>query len=444
MLISKKALKIVVMEKYLEYLDGKIICRKKVIMQLYSLIGYPDEPMPHSIFVYGHVATGKSLVVQNMLSYLKYNVATINCVEHIANRHIFEYILGDLSLCFNNFPTNNQVQHKCDNFVDFIISLKEISMNDTRPIVIVLDKCDKLRDIDIGLLPTFLKLRELSNVNVCVIFVTDVVWEKFRVKIGIHEPFKIHFPQYTKNELIEILLLSMPCDYEDAFYKNYLNLFLSVFFRFCRDLNELRYMAKINFSKYIEPIELDQSKKNDTALLWRNISATFKANLEVIYLRVSSENFTTDNQLSKDIESTMRLALSFELPYYAKYMLIASYLASYNPAKEDKYIFMKQKFKRKKRITDKKKIMLNAFCGPYNFPVSRMIAIFCAILNEKVDINANLLSQIPSMCQLGLLSVVGNYNLNEPKLKCCVSYDFILVIAKTVGFNIQNYLYNLC
>ncbi|CAK9821708.1 Origin recognition complex subunit 5 [Anthophora retusa] len=430
------------MEKYLEHIDGKIMCRKKVIMQLYSLIGYSDEPMPHSIFIYGHVATGKSLVVQSMLSYLKYNTAIINCIEHVNCRHIFDYILDDLSSYLTNSTTNIKAPCKCDNFADFVLNLKEIFANDTRPIVIVFDNCDKLRDFDANLLPAFSKLKELTDVNICVIFISGIIWEKFRVKIGVHEPIKLYFSQYTRNEFAELLLLTKPYGYEDTFYRNYLNLFLSVFFRFCRDLNELRYMAKINFSKYIEPIEIDQSKKDDTALLWRNISTTFKANLEVIYLRVSSENFTKRNQLSKEIESTMKLALSFELPYYAKYMLIASYLASYNPAKEDKYLFMKQKFKRKKKVIMKKKITMNSFCKPHNFPVSRMIAIFCAILDEKVDINANLLAQIPSMCQLGLLSIVGNYNLHEPKLKCCVSYDFILVIAKTVGFNIQNYFYN--
>lgn len=429
------------MEKYLEYIDGKIICRKKVIMQLYSLIGYSDEPMPYSIFIYGHVATGKSLIVQDMLSYLKYNVAIINCIEHVNNRYIFDYILSDLSLNFNNLSTNKQTYYKCDNFLDFIINLKEIFIKDTRPIIIVLDKCDKLRDNDVNLLSAFSKLKELSNVNVCVIFISDIVWEKFCTKISIYNPIKIYFSQYTRNEFIEILFSNKSYDHDSIFYKNYLKLFLSVYFLFCRDINELRYMAKINFSKYVKPIEIDQTKRNDTVFLWRNISATFKANLEFIYLRVS-EKFTNSDQLSKDIESTMRLALSFELPYYAKYMLIASYLASYNPATHDKYLFMKQKFKKKRKIINKKKIMLNTFCGPYNFPISRMIAIFCAILIEKVDINANLLSQIPSMCQLGLLSIVGNYNLNEPKLKCCVSYDFILIISKTVGFNIQNYLYN--
>lgn len=432
------------MEKYLRYIKGRIICRDSVVKQLYSLIGYSDEPMPYSIFVYGHVATGKSLVVDSMLSYLKYNIAVINCIEHVNSKHIFNYILNDLSSNIANLANSEKQQHKCDSIADFVISLKEISMRDTRPIVIVLDKCEKLRDVNASLLPAFSRLKELSNVNVCTIFISGIVWEKLRIKMGVYEPVKIHFSQYTRNEFVEILLSCKPQNYEDTFYRNYLNLFLSVFVRFCRDLNELRYMAKINFSKYIEPIETDESKKDNTAVLWRNISTVFKRNLEVIYLRVTSEDFAKHSQLSKEIESTTRLALSFELPYYAKYMLIASYLASYNSPKEDKYLFLKQKMKRKRptntKNSKKKAANANAHCGPYNFPVSRMLAIFCAILDEKVDINANLLAQIPSMCQLGLLTTVGNYNLNEPKLKCCVSYDFILVISKTVGFSIQNYL----
>ncbi|XP_076161798.1 protein SDA1 homolog isoform X2 [Ptiloglossa arizonensis] len=264
------------MEKYLESVKGKIICRKSIVKQLYSLIGYSDEPMPYSIFVYGHIATGKSLIVENMLSYLKYNIAIINCIEHVNSRHIFDYILSDLSLNVTNFTVNTKLQHNCDNITDFIISLKEVSLNDSRPIVIVFDKCEKLRDINASLLPAFSRLKELSNVNVCVIFISGIVWEKFCVKIGMYEPIKVHFPQYVRNEFAEILFLCKQCNYEDTFYKNYLNLFLSVFFRFCRDLNELRYMAKINFSKYIQPIEINGSKTVDTAILWRNISAIFK------------------------------------------------------------------------------------------------------------------------------------------------------------------------
>lgn len=430
------------MEKYLQNIQGKILCRDTVVKQLYSLIGYPDEPMPMSIFIYGHVATGKSLVVENLLSYLKYNVSIINCIEHMNGKHMFNYILADLSSSGTDFATSLKSHHRCDNFVDFLYALKAIAANDPRPIVIVFDKCERLRDLDSNILPAFLRLGELSNLNVCTLFLSHIVWEKFRAKIGMYEPLRIHFPQYTREEFAQILLFYKPPDQEEAFYRNYLNLFLSVYYRFCRDLNELRYMAKLNFSKYIEPIESNQVKKDDISALWRNISNTFKDNLEVIYLRVSANDFLERNQLSREIESTTKLALSFELPYYAKYLLIAAYLASYNPAKEDRRLFMKQKSHTRKKVS-KRPATVNPYTGPRNFPISRMLAIFCAILDEKVDINANLLAQIPSMCQLGLMTVVGNANLDEPKFKCCVSRDFITVIAKTVAFSLQNYLYDV-
>ncbi|EDS29039.1 origin recognition complex subunit [Culex quinquefasciatus] len=51
---------------------------------------------------------------------------------------------------------------------------------------------------------------------------------------------------------------------------------------------------------------------------------------------------TVDGQTSSESMQTMkRLAQNLELPFYAKFLLIAAYLASHNPAKEDKRLFMK-------------------------------------------------------------------------------------------------------
>ncbi|XP_072743570.1 origin recognition complex subunit 5 [Anoplolepis gracilipes] len=428
------------MEKYLETIKDSIICREKIIAQLYSLIGAPNEPMPESIFVYGHMTTGKSLIVRNLLDYLKYNVSYINCMEHLGSKHIYNYILSDLTAK----ESSADMKYSCDNIMDFILVLKKIFHKDTRPIVLVFDKCHKIRHFDVTFLPAILKLRELSGVNICTIFISEITWDNFYIKIGMLKPIKIYVPQYTKDELIRLLLLDKPAKYDADFYKNYLNLFLSVFFRFCRDLNELRHMAKINFIKYVEPIESKRIEPDNVAALWRNISAILRSNLEIIYLRVSTNDFLQpDHQISREIESTTKLALSFELPFYAKYMLIASYLASYIPAKYDKDIFMKQRSKRKKKVrSTKKKEEIHSQKKSRVFTISRMLAIFCAILDEKVDINANLLAQISTMCQLGLLSVVGDnvLQLDEPKFKCCASYDFVTVLAKTVGFDIKNYL----
>lgn len=424
-------------------LKQKIVCREYVIRRLYSLIGFQNEQMPQSIFVFGLTATGKSLVIESLLSYLGYNVSIVNCVESYTSKHIFEGVLNDLSMHKMGSKNGFNVYQKCDNIMDFVTHMKIAVEDDKRPIVVVFDKCERLRDMDINLLPAFVRLRELTGLNICTIFVSDIVWEKYYLKSGLLDPIKIHFPQYTRDDMLKVLFLYQPKKYEDGFYKNYLNLFLSVFFRCCRDFNELNYMAKINFEKYVEPIETGTIDKNDVQSLWRNISSILKANLEVIYLRVTANDSEQRTKLCQEIESAAKLALSFELPFYAKYMLIAAYLASYNPAKEDKRLFVKQSSKKKKKSTiSRKPVKLNTQLGPKAFTLDRMLAIFYAILDEKVGLTANLLAQIPTMCQLKLLSIVGDNNLDGPKYKCCVSYDFIVIISKTVGFNVRNYLYD--
>ncbi|CAG5095195.1 Similar to SDAD1: Protein SDA1 homolog (Homo sapiens) [Cotesia congregata] len=395
----------------LKYMRDRILCRDKIISSLYSLIGEGDQPMPQSLFIYGHLSTGKSLLVESLLKHLAYRHSVINCIEHPSSKSLFEYILNDIKNYGNEKSLDDFKNNlKCDNLMTFIDHLQSIQSdsNVNSPIVIVLDKSERLREMDLNLLPAFLRLKELTKLNILTILISDIVWDKYFIKTGIPEPIKIFFPQYTFEEVAEILYLYRPDDFRsETFYKNYINLFLSVFFRFCRDINELRYMSMLNFNKYVEPITLGQCKENDVTTLWRNISSTLKANLEVIYLRVSTDDFTERTQLSQEIESTTKLALSFELPFYAKFMLIAAYLASYNPPKEDKRLFVKASNKKKKRptINKKKRIAMFTHTGPRTFPLDRMLAIFCAISEEKIDINANLLAQIPTMCQLALLSL---------------------------------------
>lgn len=431
------------MEKCIEILGERIKCRDSLIRTLYSLL--TDDPMFQSLFIYGHVSCGKSLIVQSVLEYLDYNVSIINCIEHTNNRSLFEKIIVDLSSIKLTSETGYKLERRCDDFVELIFQIKLIAKANPKPIVIVLERCDKLRDLHANILPGLLRLGELTRSNVCTIFTSDVIWEKYIPKIGMYEPLKLHFPAYNKDETQEILLHTMkPEEYDTTFYNTFLNLFLSVFYRFCRDLHELRYMAKKNFLKYIEPVENSLIDERDTNSLWRNITRTLRDNLEVIYLRVSTDDFEQQNNFSRELESTMKLALSFELPYYAKFLLIAAFLASYNPVKEDRRLFMKETDQKRKRAYRRKneKLVTNIREGPKIFPLNRMLAIFCSIIEDKVDLNAVLLTQISSMCNLGLLTLVGDNNIDEPKYKCCINYEFAMIISKNVGFELQKYLYD--
>lgn len=428
------------MEKCIEALSETIVCRDNLIRQFYCLIA-PNEQLPENIFAYGHIASGKSLIIQSIVKHLKYKYSVINCVDHLTNKHMFEDILMDLTGTSLTSEDNFKSPFKVDSIMDFIYNLR-FEFNNNEPIIIMFEKCEYLRDKP-KLLLALLRLRELSQINVCPIFVTDLTWDKFFSIIKLKLPIKFHFPPYTQDELSRILLFYKPEDCDEGFYKNFLDLFMSVFNRFCRDLNELRYMASINFEKYVEPIKAGKYTAEDSKQLWFDVKKVFQKNLEVIYLRVQSSDFVQDTKLANEIGSISKLALSFELPVYGKNILIASFLASYNPVKEDKYLFMKGTKKRKKRAhVNTKKQVLTTQTGPKSFPLQRMLMIFCCIVEDNVDINTKIISQIPTMCELGLLAPVGESNIDEPKYKCCVSYDFATVISKSINFELKNYLYD--
>ncbi|KAF2900267.1 hypothetical protein ILUMI_05920 [Ignelater luminosus] len=440
------------------------------IERLFSLFGYKNEPFVSSVFIYGPSSTGKSAVVGSLLDGLEIRNACVNLVECYSSKVLFESILNQLS-GHKIDPFKGHPYAKCDNVMDFIFNLRkcadEVDLNKS---VIVLDKAERLRNMDYNLLPAFLKLKELSGLSVSVIFISEIIFEKYYFKARTLEPIKIHFSQYTREELWEILRLDFDhvqnfirnnfnenFDINEEFFSNYLNLFLSVFYRVCRDLSELRHMSKLNFVKYCEPVFKKECKLEDSMGLWRHIAPILKASLEVLYLRispVSQEGKQQSVEIKCDGARTVKqftfskesLAQFLELPFYAKYLLIAAYLASYNPPKEDKRLFMKYHGKKTKRMKDVKaknivSEQLNTQLGPKPFGFERLVAIFYAILEEKVDFNSNLLVQISTLVELQLLSMVSdNCDLDSRKYKCCVSFEFIQIISKTVDFNITKYL----
>ncbi|KAF5292276.1 hypothetical protein FQR65_LT11239 [Abscondita terminalis] len=457
------------MPTLLEEFKTHFPCRKYQIERLYNLYGYNDEPFLDNIYVYGSSSTGKTTIIGALLDGLKIRYAFVNLIECYSSKILFESILNQLSKhkidVFKGLP-----YAKCDNAMEFIFNLNKCAEEfDLNRCVIVLDKAERLRNMDANLLGAFMRLGELTELAVSVIFISEIVFEKYYNRSGALTPIKLHFPQYTKDELVEILTLNFESEREliennlgleisEEFYRNYLNLFLSVFYRACRDVSELRYLSKLNFIKYCEPIVNRECKLEDSIGLWRHIVPILKASLEVLYLRITPVTHERKQQTgdvkyerpqtNKQVPFASKEAVvqSLELPLYGKYLLIAAYLASYNPAKEDKRLFMKYHGKKKKTKADvkaKTKVSekLNTQLGPKQFGFDRLVAIFYAILEEKVDFNSNLLVQISTLVELQLLSVMSdNCDLSSRKYKCCVTFEFIEVVAKNVGFEIMKYL----
>uniref|UniRef100_A0A1Y1LEG7 Origin recognition complex subunit 5 n=1 Tax=Photinus pyralis TaxID=7054 RepID=A0A1Y1LEG7_PHOPY len=440
-----------------EELQATYPCRKKQIEELYNLFGYGEEPLVDAVYVYGSSSTGKTSIIKSLLRGLNLKFALVNLVECYTSKILFESILNQLS-DHKIDVIKAQPYARCDNMMDFVANLRKCGETvDLSRAVIVLDKAERLRDMDSNLLPAFLRLTELADLSISVVFVSEIVFDNYCYKNEIVTPIKIHFSQYTKEEIIEILCLNFDTAREaiessygaelsitEEFYRNYLSVFLSVFHRACRDVSELKYMAKQSFVKYCQPVAKKDCELSDSLALWKHIAPVLKSSLGLLYMRISpthQENSSTLSITAKDSQ-----VQSLELPYYGKHLLIAAYLASYNPAKEDKRLYMKyhgKKARTKSDIRAKSKTAEQLFTqlGPKQFGFDRLIAIFYAILEEKVDLNSHLLVQISTLVELRLLAIVSdNSELDNRKYRCCVGLEYIEAVARNVGINIKKYL----
>ncbi|XP_033845426.1 origin recognition complex subunit 5 [Periophthalmus magnuspinnatus] len=432
-------------EEKLQRIAELLPCREVQAGLLLSLMGQPEHHCYPSIFIYGHQASGKSHVLNIVMKQLELPHAMVSCVECFSVTLLFEQVLqsffgADASSLLPRGPSLS----------DFVRIYRQLSSESptkqTR--YIIMEKAEMLRDADANLLPALLRLQELVEDNVTVILLSEIVWDKFRPNTGCFEPLLLHFPDYSKGELQQILSKDKHPLYSAEFYSSYINILLGVFYSVCRDLRELRHLAALNFSKFCEPLEEGKVKESDTHKLWRNIEPHLKKAMQTVYLReVSSLQWEQMQELEeREVGAVRGLSAHthVELPYYSKFLLIAAYLASYNPARTDKRFFLKHHGKiRKANFLKKNEKTSNHLLGPKPFPLDRMLAIFYSVVDSRVAPTASIFSQISSLVTLQLLNQVSHDDqLDAPKYKCAVSMDFICAIARTVNFDIVKYLYD--
>lgn len=436
----------------MEEVTSQIPCRDKQISLLTDLFGNPSHFTPPALFLYGHTATGKSLVVNTLLQKQKLPHVLVNCVECYSQRFLYEHILNQLHEELTPLVESSSMM-RCENMNDFVRLLKQVLIEKglgDQTVYIVLDKAERLRDMEANILPAFLRLQELTQQNLCVIMISEIVWEKYRSGTGFSEPFVIHFPDYSKGELVQIMSEDCPSEYPADFYNLYVNLVLSIFYYACRNLKELRHLVSINFGKYVHPIKTGEAELGESKKLWKNIEPHLKKALQTLYLReVSSSQWERYQQELESSEDVSLQGLSYrshvELPFYSKYLLIAAYLASYNPAKSDKKFFAKHSGKggKKTMAIKKHERTSNHMLGPKPFPLDRLMAIFYSIVEGKVAPTANIFMQISSLVSLHFLGhVSGDDQIEQPRYKCLVSLDFIKSVGRTVNFEVVRYLYD--
>ncbi|CAL8318812.1 unnamed protein product [Lota lota] len=429
-------------QQRLQHVAEKMPCRVAQAGALLSLMGEVTQYSYPSIFLYGHRSTGKSHVMSVLLKELELPHAMVSCVECVSVGLMFKHVLLAL---FG--PDPSSLLPRSPSLSDFVRIYRQqcplSPANQTRYIVI--EKAELLRDMDSNLLPVLLRLQELVDDNVTVILLSEIVWDRFRPNTGCFEPLLLYFPDYSKGDLQQILSQDLHPSYSAELYSAFINILLGVFYSVCRDLRELRHLAALNFSKFCEPLKEGKVKESDTHKLWRNIEPHLKKAMQTVYLReVSSVQWEEQEQEESGALKGLSAHAHVELPYYSKYLLIAAYLASYNPARTDRRFFLKHHGKiRKTNFLKKHEKTSNHLLGPKPFPLDRLLAIFYSVVDSRVAPSASIFSQISSLVTLQLLTQLGHDDqLDAPKYKCAVALDFIRAISRTVNFDIVKYLYD--
>ena len=369
-------------------------------------------------------------------------------------RMLFEPLLAQIDADNDtSMAKKRRKKASCDSLSDFVERLRRRPK--PKPVVLVLRKAEKLRDLDANLLPAFLRLGELISAaesdvaiskdtsNICVVLLASIGWSKFGVSSGHIVP--VTLPVYTEKELATIIAEKLKDAASGAskdegdklkpeFYLRYAYLILSYSLASCNSLPRLLWIAALHFDMYAEPALSGAVEPDNVRALYRRIEKPLRESLGAIHLRELN-----------NLAQTRRLHV--ELPFHAKFLLIAAYLASYNPVKSDKRFFVKHHGKQrntKTAIRAKENRISSQLTGPKPFPLDRLLAIFYSILDSNHASSANVLSQITSLVNLQFMTLLSSEEggLDQPKYKCTVSLSFIEQLSKQVGFEVHKFLYD--
>lgn len=335
-----------------------------------------DEQLPACVYLFGQKSVGKTLCIQKFIHSHRdwLQSIVVRAEECYTSKILFETVIN----AFNNHEPSEENDYsphsKTDLMEDFLLQLSLLDLESSY--LIVIDSAEKLLDMELNILPVLMKLQEFTELNISCILISHIALEN----IDGNAIIKINVPDYSKSELVEIFVsnyqdiqkkiiegihkcesaelkekqLSICERLDEVFYRNYLNIFLSFFFKACRDITELQSLASKCYPAYYAPVLSGEIQHNDVSNLWRNIQKVLTITLQTSHMRI--ENLSAKDMINVEAStesvrenSIKGFAQSLELPYYAKYLLIASFLASHNDAKFDKRLYMKHHGKERKR-----------------------------------------------------------------------------------------------
>lgn len=236
-----------------------------------------------------------------------------------------------------------------------------------------------------------------------------------------------------------------------------------------RDLISLRSVCTRLWPSFIRPI-LDGSLDPVPFSRLMVANRSLFQNENVLVHNLISES-SADTPVKTVSQSVKYQGIGAQLPYYSRLILVAAYLASFNPPKTDQLLFMKAAAsKRRKKgggtalargrpgVTKHRKIS-RKLLGPQAFVLERLMAIFHAIKDDADDSGkyqgkgkavpvtgaADIQMAVSTLASLRLLVRLGPANSADildggVKYRIAIGWDVVRGIARSVGVEAEDYL----
>lgn len=459
---------------------------------LRSFISNDQKQLCPSVIVQGYKSVGKTYTVLKVLEQLGCATTIINCDDCITHKILLQRclmnIIADSGISYDTL----NLMYKglkaarpsvlCENFAYFLMLLEQF-VTETgydKQHILVLDRFDQCCDPTDDLFPQFLKLREYSVVrNVSVVFITS--HGDPREISTFCEPH-VYFPPYTQSKLTLILqenplghLLHATPEQDSVFWSQFSKLVVDLFIDYTgSDLLLLRDLCLKLWPKFAEPVNLKKYRPSEFLQIYRDIRTQVFNDDIVSNSAVEAYGGAMENEPAN--ESALA-----DLPYHSKFILLASYLASYIEPKNDLQIFSRlssQKKKREGKASEliRKRDIDSRLLSANFFDLERLKAILSVIyrnesksmsdqnqelvnlyqdlterevakkelefatftLNPSVDVNM----QLSTLVSLGLITRTYALDILSSKIrwKCNVNWDTIDDISREIQFPIHNYV----
>ncbi|QDS76691.1 hypothetical protein FKW77_000586 [Venturia effusa] len=446
-------------ELLLNLLDNQLPGRQLQLRSLATLIN-PSFPTPPSLVLHGLQATGKTAVAQAVLKALKTPHAIIQSRECITGRQLLERSFAasvDALSKLSDAHVDVSDHGRCENLSALQVNLQRL-LERQKKFTLVFDGIDQQREAPPTLLPALARLGETIPC-LTVIFIISVPSPRLFHATGIPH---IHFPFYSRDESLHILSQSPPTifppdldpdvDYteQEAAEDN-----AWVWGRFtaavwdslargaARDLLSFKAVCEKLWTPFTESIVDGTFGTRDFARLMVSKRTLFQSEDALISGAIAKKQGGITKSLVK---------ARHELPYYSKFILCASYLASYNPARHDQIFFMKAAEKKRKkkgggtaagRKAQHRKIPRSMLAAS-PFSLDRLLAILRALLPHNLPQNADVLVQISTLASLRLLSraSAASVDVLDASFRWRVNCgrDYVAALGRSVGLELRDYL----